>query len=138
MNNKIDKYEHLEIIKTFNKKISESKRGKKRITQVKISNETGINQSHLNKMLKHGSGMHIKYACSIARALGCKLVIVDVEEKNNMTIASEKQQQEQDTADLTISLQKALESEQKNSEFLREQVKWLRSECERLRAERKV
>lgn len=116
--------DHFEIIEEFNRVILDSKKTGNRITQVMISEKTGIDKSHLNKMLKDGSGMHIKYACAIAKALGLKLVTV----KRDIKL---ERQQVQNRID--EDLRKALTSEQENSKSLREQNKWLRSEYEKLR-----
>ena len=119
------------IIDEFNKLIAESKKNGKRITQVRISEVTGINRPQLSVMLKDGRGMYLQYACAIAKALGVKLVI----EKNNSEIPADNHQGEEK---IDADLRKALESEQENSKSLRKQIEWLRLEYERLRQKRNL
>jgi transcriptional regulator with XRE-family HTH domain len=119
----------MKIINEFNKLIAESKKNGRRITQVRISEATGINRPQLSVMLKDGRGMYLQYACAIAKALGVKLVI---EKGIGETQADHRQGEERIDADL----RKALESEQENSKSLRKQIEWLRLEYERLRQER--
>ena len=123
--------DHMGIIDEFNKLIAESKKNGKRITQVRISEVTGINRPQLSVMLKDGRGMYLQYACAIAKALGVKLVI----EKNNSEIPADNHQGEEK---IDADLRKALESEQENSKSLRKQIEWLRLEYERLRQKRNL
>lgn len=121
--------DHMEIIDEFNKLIAESKKNGRRITQVRISEATGINRPQLSVMLKDGRGMYLQYACAIAKALGVKLVI---EKGIRETQVDHHQGEER----IDAELRKALESERENSKSLRKQIEWLRLEYERLRQER--
>jgi transcriptional regulator with XRE-family HTH domain len=121
--------DHMEIIDEFNKLIAESKKNSKRITQVQISEATGINRPQLSVMLKDGRGMYLQYACAIAKALGVKLVI---EKRRKETHVDKYKRGEK----IDTDLRKALESEQENSKSLRKQIEWLRLEYERLRQKR--
>ena len=123
--------DHMEIIDEFNKLIAESKKNGKWITQVRISEATGINRPQLSVMLKDGRGMYLQYACAIAKALGVKLVI----EKGQRETQADNHQGEEKIDD---DLRKALESEQENSKSLRKQIEWLRLEYERLRQKRNL
>lgn len=120
----------MEIIDEFNRLIAESKRKGRRITQVQISEATGINRPQLSVMLKDGRGMYLQYACAIAKALGVKLLIG----KGNSDADTEEQKEKEK---IDTDLRKALESEQSNSKSLRNQIEWLRLEYERLRKDKK-
>lgn len=95
-----------------------------KVSQIEISKRTGVHPSQVSQNLKNAkdSRMYLHNACAYARAIGAKVIVVSAENE----IKDEKRLDYND-------LRAALTSEQRNAEFLREQIKLLRSDLERLR-----
>lgn len=113
----------MEIINAFNDIIRGGGPSGRRITQAMISKKTGIEQGLISRMLSGKRTMSLESACSIANAIGAKL-LVEGYDTNELNVPGDK---------LDSQIYEAFKAAVENSKMLQEHIKWLEGQYDDLK-----
>jgi len=105
----------MEIINAFNDIIRGGGPSGRRITQAMISKKTGIEQGLISRMLSGKRPMSLESACSIANAIGARILVEGYESSGPGESCGQPDSQ----------IYEAFRAAVENSKMLQEHIKWL-------------